>query len=395
VPLFVDAWAPWCHTCLSMRSYVFPDPALSGLAERFVWLSVDTERPQNAAFVSKLGVRVLPTLYVIDPASQEPILAWSGSLTAVELAGLLEDAAVALERGGAGGAAGAALLRGHRASAAGQFGEAVTAYRDALGSAPPDWPKRAQAIDGLVARLADDKQLAACVATGADEAPKMPPGTGLADVLRAAIGCAQDLPADAPERGRLAELAAVGEHVASDRLQPLLADDRSDLYDYVVGALRTIGRVGEVERVARAWGAFLEEQAARAPTPAARAVFDAHRLLACLAVGEPQRALPMLQRSEHDFPDDYNPPARLATAYLAMGRHDEALAAVKRALARAYGPRKLRLWSLEADVYEAKRDKASARDALRAALDFGKTVPLTAGYTKLRDAIEERLAKLH
>ncbi|MBV9949383.1 MAG: thioredoxin family protein, partial [Myxococcales bacterium] len=23
LPLFVDAWAAWCHTCLSVRSYVF------------------------------------------------------------------------------------------------------------------------------------------------------------------------------------------------------------------------------------------------------------------------------------------------------------------------------------------------------------------------------------
>ena len=49
----------------------------------------------------------------------------------------------------------------------------------------------------------------------------------------------------------------------------------------------------------------------------------------------------MLQASERDLPDDYNPPARLATAYKAMRRWDEALAASDRALAKAYGPRKL------------------------------------------------------
>jgi thioredoxin-like negative regulator of GroEL len=395
LPLFVDAWASWCHTCLSLRSYVFPDPALRRLAGRFVWLSVDTERQENAALVSKLGVQVLPTLYVIDPASEKPTLAWVGSLTASELAGLLEDAAIAVARGDAGGgAASAALLRGHRASADGKMLDAIGAYRDALAAAPPDWPKHAQAVDALVARLADDKRLAECVITGADEAPKLPPGTGLADVLRTAMGCAQDLPAGAPERGRLGELAALGEHVASDASQPILADDRSDLYDYVVGALRALGRGDDVKRVARAWAVFLERQAAIAPVPAARAVFDAHRLLAYIALGEPVRALPVLEQSERDFPDDYNPPARLAAAHLAMGRHDEALAAVKRAMGRAYGPRKLRLWSLEADVYEAKGDRSSARIALQSALDFAKTVPLVAGYARLRDAIEKRLANL-
>ena len=28
-PLFIDAWAPWCHTCRSMRAFVFTDPALA------------------------------------------------------------------------------------------------------------------------------------------------------------------------------------------------------------------------------------------------------------------------------------------------------------------------------------------------------------------------------
>src|SRR5262249_25461603 len=31
--LFVDAWAPWCHTCLSMRNFVLSDPSLAPLAE--------------------------------------------------------------------------------------------------------------------------------------------------------------------------------------------------------------------------------------------------------------------------------------------------------------------------------------------------------------------------
>jgi tetratricopeptide (TPR) repeat protein len=147
-------------------------------------------------------------------------------------------------------------------------------------------------------------------------------------------------------------------------------------------------------RVARSWAAFLEDQAGRTPDPAARAVFDAHRLLAYLALGEPARALPMLAQSEHDFPADYNPPARLATALLQMKRYDDALAAVKRALDRAYGPRKLRLWSLEADVFEARKDRASARHALQQALDYAKTLPLIGSHTKLRDALQKRAAKL-
>jgi tetratricopeptide (TPR) repeat protein len=401
VPLFVDTWAAWCHTCLSMREYVFPDASLQRFGPRFVWLAIDTERDASAPFLAKYPVKALPTLFVIDPASEQPVLAWAGSLTAAELAPLLEDAegAVRSAGGGTGGTGGmgeasVALLRGNKAAADGKTGDAIEAYRAALAAAPADWPRRPEALDALVSKLADDKQLGPCVTTAADEAPKMPPGTALADVVRAGLGCASDLPKKAPERARLADLASLGARVAGDTAQPILADDRSDLYDYVVHAMRDLGRDDDAKKLAASWSAFLDDQAAHAATPAARAVFDAHRLLAYIAVGSPDRAVPMLDQSEHDFPGDYNPPARLAAAYLAMKKYDDAIAAAKRALDKAYGPRKLRIWSVEADVYEAKHDRASAKKALSDALDYAKTIPLAGGYPKLRDALAARLAKM-
>jgi tetratricopeptide (TPR) repeat protein len=182
--------------------------------------------------------------------------------------------------------------------------------------------------------------------------------------------------------------------VALDTSQPILADDRSDLYNYVLGALKAGGHKDDVKSVATEWSAFLEDQASKAPSPEARVVFDAHRLLAYLALGQPARAVPMLQQSERDFPQDYNPPARLGTALLAMKQYDDAIAATKHALDLAYGPRKLRIWALQADVYEARGDKASARGSLTDALEFAKTAQLTGGYPRLRDALEKRLAKL-
>ncbi len=394
LPLFIDAWAPWCHTCLSMRAYVFTDARLRPLVGRFVWLSLDTERDENAPIVTRLAVHSLPTLFVVDAATEKPELAWEGSLTTLELVRLLEDT----ERGDGGGSAGSeatmSLLRGHRASATGDRDGAIADYRAALAAAPPAWPARPEAVDALVLRLSDSKRFAACVTVAADEVPHMPAGTPLADALRSALGCVNELPVKAPERGRLPALVAAAEGVVSDATQPLLADDRSDLYDYVVDALRNLGQVENAKLEAAAWASFHEAQAARAPTASARAVFDAHRLLAYTALGEPQRAVPMLEQSERDFPDDYNPPARLGMALFEMKRFDEALAALARALGRAYGPRKLRLWSLEADVFVAKGDPASAEKALRDALDFAATATLTGAYPSLRDALAKRLRAL-
>jgi tetratricopeptide (TPR) repeat protein len=198
-----------------------------------------------------------------------------------------------------------------------------------------------------------------------------------------------------PERtAELARLAALGARVAADPSQPILADDRSDLYEHVTSALRRLNRADDAKRLANEWASFLEEQAAAAPTAEARSVFDSQRLLAYVSIGEPQRAVPMLEQSERDFPSDYDPPARLAAAYFEMKRYDDALDALARALPRAYGPRKLRLWSLEADVRLAKGDRGGARRALRSAIEFANAIPLPGSYPALKSALEQRLAQL-
>lgn len=352
VPVFVDTWATWCHTCLSMRAFVFPDPRLAPLADRYVWLSLDTERESNAALVTRLGVTVLPTLYVIAGSDERVLLAWPGSLTAPELATLLDDT----QRG--------------------------------------DGPQGPLRVDAEVTRAQREGRALDCATTAAREAPTMPKGTAHADVLRTGIECAEKLAPGAPGRSTLDSLAALGERAASDSSEPILADDRSDLYDYVAGAYGWLERPADASRVARAWSAFLDDQAAAATTPSARAVFDAHRLRAYQAIGEPGRAVPMLEQSHRDFPGDYNPPARLGAAYLSMKRYGDAVAAVDQALGLAYGPRKLGLWSLKADILQADGNATGAAAALREALAFARTVPLPESYPKQVEAIRARLAAM-
>jgi tetratricopeptide (TPR) repeat protein len=393
LPLFVDAWAPWCHTCLSMRAYVFADPALRRFGDRFVWLAIDTEREGNAAVVESLGVRVLPTLYVVDAATERRLVAWPGSLTAPELAAVLDGA---LRTAGAVPSRGEAeddLRLGQRAAAESHPDAAVIAYRAALRAAPADWPDRPAAIDGLVTAL-EAEGSSDCTHEATSQARSMPPGTALADVIRAGIRCAAAAPLEDATRADLRALASLGERVAGDGAQPILADDRSDLFEHVVSALAALDREDDRRRVAQAWVSFLDGEAARAPSPTARVVFDSHRLAAYIATGAPERAVPMLEASARDFPRDYNPPARLGAAYLAMGRYDDAIAALDRALRLVYGPRKLRIYSTLADVYAKKGDREGAKRSLREALAFANTVPLAGGYPALRDALAKRLADL-
>src|SRR5258708_19651481 len=72
--LFVDAWAPWCHSCISMKAFVFNDPVLAPLASKFVWASVDTEKPKSESFVRKYPMKNWPTLRVVHRGTENPRL---------------------------------------------------------------------------------------------------------------------------------------------------------------------------------------------------------------------------------------------------------------------------------------------------------------------------------
>jgi tetratricopeptide (TPR) repeat protein len=102
----------------------------------------------------------------------------------------------------------------------------------------------------------------------------------------------------------------------------------------------------------------------------------------------------MLEQSERDFPDDYNPPARLALAYKAMKQYDKALAASDRALARVYGPRKLSVLSVRADIHAAAGDTKAARETIVQAIEHAKALPPGQRSEGRIKSFETRLAKM-
>jgi tetratricopeptide (TPR) repeat protein len=111
-------------------------------------------------------------------------------------------------------------------------------------------------------------------------------------------------------------------------------------------------------------------------------------------LGDPARAVPLLKESEKAAPADYNPPYRLAVLYLELKQNDEALAASDRALALAYGPRKIRVLAQRATVLEAKGDPAGARKALGEAIAYAGTLPKAQQNPRLVQRLEARLKKM-
>jgi thiol-disulfide isomerase/thioredoxin len=396
-PLFVDAWATWCHTCLSMREYVFNDPALAPLAPKFVWASIDTEKPESAAFLQKFPVQAWPTLWVIDPASEKAVLKWPGSATPEELVVLLGEVTEALGEAPRASTAAtmeatAAWLRGNRFVADGHPVDASREYENALARAPADWPKRPRVVEALITALEMSQQNEACVTLATREWPAMPRGTSRLNLGLYGLECGMMLGKDERPREPLRTLADSLEKVARDASEPILADDRSSLFEVLVSYFRSVRDPERVKTVAREWADFLDAEVARAPSPSARAVFDTHRMLAYEAVGTPEKAVAALEQSERDFPTDYNPPARLAGVYLRMGRLDAALSAVERAESKVYGPRTLRVLALKADILKAMKRPADEKNELARAVRLGESYHLTGGYTQLLNDLKTRVA---
>ena len=373
VPVFVDAWAPWCHTCRSMWAFTFSDPALAPRASEFVWLSIDTEKKGNAPFLAKYPVEAWPTLFVIDPKTEKAVLRWVGGATVPELQKILDDARLAL--GPAPSGLDAALARADALYGDRKNAEAAKAYRDVLSRAPPNWKSTARATGSLLLALKRAGDPKACAKTARKSFPGLADTSAAASVAEVGLRCAMALPPGGARSDLVAALAADARAVVARPPAGSAADDVSSVYDLLADergqARDEAGRLA----VLRDWAAYLEAEAASAKTPEGRAVFDSHRLSVYIALGEPEKAIPMLLASKKDFPDDYNPSARLALAYEAMKDYDRALGASDGALSKAYGPRKITILVARSRIHREQGDLVSARIALEEAIREAEALP--------------------
>ncbi|HSD72672.1 MAG TPA: thiol reductase thioredoxin, partial [Thermoanaerobaculia bacterium] len=354
--------------------YVFTDRALQRHAGQFVWLSLDTEKAENAPYAKKFGADSLPMYFVLDPKTERIALRWVGGATVAQLQKILADGLVAV-KGSAQGVE-EILARADRAYGDADYAKAAAAYREALHSAPPNWKRFARATESLLYALYETKDWAGCAKTARDAFPRLSRTSSAANVAASGLSCALELPAGDASRAELVKaLADASRQVIALPGKDLAADDVSWVYETLANERDDAKDEAGKKELMRSRATFLEAAAARAKTPDARAVFDSHRLVAYVEIGEPERAIPMLEASERDLPNDYNPPARLAYAYKAMKKYDEALAASDRALAKAYGPRKLGILQTRADIYKEKGDSAAARKTIEEAVKVAESLP--------------------
>jgi tetratricopeptide (TPR) repeat protein len=373
-----------------MRAFVFTDRALARHAGQFVWLSIDTEKSGNASFLTKFPVEAWPSYFVLDARTEKVALRWVGGATVGQVVKILDDgrrAVLGRETG-----VEEILARADRFYGEGKNAEAVRGYREPLSAAPKGWPRYGRAVESLLFALLRTHDEKGCAETAREAFPKLYRTSSAANVAASGLDCALKLKPEDPARAQLvSELALDGREVLSERRPDIAADDISSVYEILADEREAAGDEEGRKKVLSERAAFLEGEAARARTPDARAVFDPHRLSTYVALGQPERAIPMLEASERDLPGDYNPPARLAIAYKAAKKYDEALAASDRALAKAYGPRKIGILQTRADIYAAKGDSAAARRTIEETLRYAEGLPPGQRSDKTVAALQKRL----
>lgn len=376
-----------------MRAFVFTDKALQRHAGRFVWLSLDVEKAENASYRKKYAVDALPTFFVVDPKTEKAALRWVGGATVLQLQKILMDGAAAVR--GTGRGVETSLARADRFYGEGSYDKAAAAYREAIAKAPAGWPGYGRAVESLLFALYQTKDYAGCAKAAREAYPRLSRSSSAANVAASGLSCALELPKEEPSRAELVKsLAAASREVIAAPRKDLAADDVSAVYETLASEREDAKDQEGRKEVLQERATFLEAAAERAKTPDARAVFDSHRLGTYLELDEPERAIPMLHASERDLPNDYNPPARLAVAYKAMKRYDGALAASDRALAKAYGPRKLGILQTRADLYKEMGNVEAAKKTMEQAVELAESLPEGQRSDRTIAALKKKLESL-
>ncbi len=359
VLLFVDAWAPWCHTCLFFRERVAPEIDRVRVAAYAEFAAVDTEDGESgAAFLAKHPMTEWPTFFAIDPRTEKVRWMSSKLMTAREIEGVVRREGVRYRNDfAAARAAGVDVVaRASAMRARGEFRAAATILEAEL-ARTANRARHAEILETLVsvtlAVHANDR----CMNALSRVAPGLSPSER-APALANGLACASSEAMRRPEAAR-ALLSLAEESV---RAPELLADERSTLFEGMVALARALGDDVRAREVAMAWVAFLEREASLASSPGARAVFDAHRVGASLALGDPSRALAAVEQTSRESPGDGHTQLRYAVLLRELGRSEEALAHVDSALGTLHGPRRVRAFEVRASIHrrEGRHEEAAA-----------------------------------
>ncbi len=382
IPLVIDVWAPWCHTCLSMKHYVLKDPSMAAFADRFVWLALDTDKPSAAAVLEKFPVRAWPTFFVISPLDESVQARFQGSATLDQFRGFLAQG----EKGHLDASAKEGALKpddplflvrqGDRAALSGDLSGAEEAWTAALEKAAPDWERRPDVLVSRISALFHGEKWSACVDLGDAAMDQTGNSARASDFLIYATMCARSLDQnDEDIRAFYHRAVKRLEDLDSNPQAPLSYDDRSDGLHILRDIHEALGDKDAAHAAAERQRALLDEAAKNARSAEAAATYNWPRAEVYVFLGRGADLIPSLAASAEALPDDYDPPYRLAWVALKEGDLERALGAANQALRLVYGPRKGRVLELVAEIQKARGDRQAECAAWQEAVKLYESLP--------------------
>ena len=366
VPVFVEVWAPWCHTCLSMKSFVLPQPTIARMQQRMVFAAVDSDKPINAAFMARYTVTAWPTMLMLDPDGAVLGL-WQGAASANELRRFMQDALDARAATGDPQGPLSALLAARRAQAKGRSGRAALLFARSRTLGGATWARFGEATVGLIRSYYLTGQWRRCATLGQESLATIAGAALPTDVSWVLLECAKKIEPAAAAALRRQVAARMARHTQQPPADASV-DDRVDALSLYAKLLRRQGDVKGATKALNAQLRLLEAAAKAAPSPETAATFDYLRMNAYLSLGRGDEAVALFRARVQQLPDRYEPAGRLAQTLVALKRYEEAVAPAATAVALSYGPRKLSYLRRQASIYQKLGRRAEEKAALQAAL---------------------------
>ena len=394
-PLFVDLWATWCHSCLSMQRYVMSDPGMKPVADEVVWSAIETETEKNKPVVEQFPLDAWPTFLIVDPESEKVLGRWLGSASVQDLRAFVQEGVRAYRAGGKKpDAAEAAQRKGDAARNKGDQKTSAAAYARALQLSKPgdaQRPERLLLLANALRRMRTPDAARSCVRLVLKEMRETGDSSLATDFLVHGQGCAEQLPKDDAQAKKLRE-ASIDRlrEVLAKKDAPLATDDRSDALANLADLLDEAGRHDEAVKTMEERAALLEQAAAAAPDATMASTFDAHRVDTYIYLNQVPKAERLLVRREREIPSDYNVPARLARVYFEEKKLPEAEAEIDRALAMMpRSQRRIGILGLKAKILKAAGKPVD--HVVREQLDVLRSLPQPQRSPEQEKKLEEQL----
>jgi tetratricopeptide (TPR) repeat protein len=386
--VFVDAWAEWCHTCWSMKRDVLEDARVRAFGDRYVMLEIDTDRPENAAFLVAHPVKLWPTFFVVDPVTSAVVAVRPGAMGLDDTVRFLDGA---LRSARQGGPEDALLKDAYRTLFAGDAVAALALFERAV---EKNGSRRTEAVLGAIRCARESSAFGRALELAEQEIARLGAHALVYDVASAALHAAHT----SLQREHIVPARALAERALAPFVENppagLSVDDRADLMGTLAELARERGDAARARALEERLLQMLEDDAAKAGTPEGARVHDYLRMNAYLSLGRGDEAVRMLEARTQELPSSYEAWARLASTFVQLKRPAEAKPAIERALALSYGPRRLRYLMNAADIHHALDDGASERAALERVVAENAALPTGMRLDALAKQAEERLKTL-